>query len=330
MISIIIPVYNVSNYIRECLNSVKNQSFTNWECILIDDGSIDDSGRICDKYAEYDKRFRVIHQKNQGLTAVRNLGLREAKGDFLAWVDSDDIVHPRWLETLYNTITNNPCDISAVGYLNCSDGTIQIEDNLTIEKAAEIPKEQLIPKLYNNEISPNVWSKLYRKQFIGTTVFVLEKGEDWDFNLQLFLKEARVFQTQTPLYYYRHRKDSITRGYDFSFQINDLITKCDIYKHYLEIELDKNYRNLILNKLYRQLLDIKNYEIRQNIPDAWDNNTIYNEVFRRTYHDFIKCNETPAKFKNQIKLLYYFPSLYIIIYKIMIKFRSILFKRSDY
>ena len=113
-ISIIVPVYKVEQYLRRCLDSIVAQTFTDWECILIDDGSPDNSGRICDEYAEKDKRFRVFHQENVGVSAARNKGLDEARGEWIGFVDSDDWIEKEMYEYLYNDAieTMNPAMLS--------------------------------------------------------------------------------------------------------------------------------------------------------------------------------------------------------------------------
>lgn len=105
-ISVIVPVYNCEKYITRCLDSILSQTFQNFECIVVDDGSTDGSSTICDKYAEQDARFTVIHQKNGGVSAARNAGIDACKGEWLAFVDSDDWCEPNMLKDMYNTINN--------------------------------------------------------------------------------------------------------------------------------------------------------------------------------------------------------------------------------
>ena len=115
LISIIVPVYNVESYLPYCLESISNQTYTHFEAILVDDGSTDTSGVICDDYCKKDTRFTVIHQENQWLSGARNTGLSAAKGDFFCFVDSDDYIHPRYLEVLYNALEQTGCDVAMVG-----------------------------------------------------------------------------------------------------------------------------------------------------------------------------------------------------------------------
>ena len=111
LISVIIPVYNVVNYFDRCINSIINQTFKNLEIIIVDDGSTDGSSEACDKIAKIDNRIKVIHQINMGLSAARNAGLNIATGEYIAFVDSDDYLHPRMYEILYKEMTKNEVDM---------------------------------------------------------------------------------------------------------------------------------------------------------------------------------------------------------------------------
>ena len=111
-ISVIVPVYKVEPYLRKCLDSIVNQTYRNLEIILVDDGSPDNCGRICDEYAERDKRIRVIHQKNGGVSSARNEGLKIASGDWIGWVDSDDWIEPDMFEYLLENAKKSKADIA--------------------------------------------------------------------------------------------------------------------------------------------------------------------------------------------------------------------------
>ncbi|MDE6447932.1 MAG: glycosyltransferase, partial [Muribaculaceae bacterium] len=117
-ISIIVPIYKVERYLPECLDSIIRQTFTDWECILVDDGSPDNCGKICDEYAARDPRFRVIHQKNGGLSAARNSGISIAKAQYIGFVDSDDWIEAEMFQTLYNLIRQDDYDMAQVGIFN--------------------------------------------------------------------------------------------------------------------------------------------------------------------------------------------------------------------
>lgn len=130
--SIIIPVYNVAPYLRECLDSVLAQAFTDWEAICVDDGSTDGSGAILDEYAAKDKRFKVIHQANAGVSAARNKGLDCAAGEYVVFVDGDDVVDKDWLETFKGTIDDTNSDIIRAGLTYWSDGAAEGTEKLCV------------------------------------------------------------------------------------------------------------------------------------------------------------------------------------------------------
>ena len=141
MISIIVPVYNVEAYLDECIQSIVSQSYTNWECILINDGSTDKSGEICDTWSNKDYRIQVIHQSNQGVSTARNTGIQYAKGEFITFIDSDDWIEKDYLTNLIVTASLNPSDLCVSGIIqNLNNGTCfiykpshQISFNLNAE-----------------------------------------------------------------------------------------------------------------------------------------------------------------------------------------------------
>ena len=115
LISIIIPIYNAQKYLKECIDSALNQTYKEIEIILIDDGSTDYSGKICDSYAEKDKRVKVIHNENQGVSVSRNIGIKEAKGLYITFMDADDFVSEQYVEILYRLIKNDDSEVSIIG-----------------------------------------------------------------------------------------------------------------------------------------------------------------------------------------------------------------------
>ena len=131
LLTVIVPVYNVEKYLDTCIKSIINQTYSNLEIILVDDGSKDDSGRICDKYAEKDKRIKVIHKENEGLSEARNLGIKLSKGDYITFVDSDDYIDERMYEILIHDLEYYDVDIATCDYLRVEDYSRQIENSLS-------------------------------------------------------------------------------------------------------------------------------------------------------------------------------------------------------
>ena len=170
-ISIIVPVYQVEKYIRQCIDSILAQTFTDFELILVDDGSKDNSGKICDEYAEKDKRIRVIHKENGGLSDARNKGLDNASGNYFMFVDGDDYIAPNMAECLYKKIFEAKADIAVCNYRYIfeSDG----EKDFATENKAEVLNSNEI--FYNRKNERNygfwtvAWNKLYKREKICDT-----------------------------------------------------------------------------------------------------------------------------------------------------------------
>lgn len=233
-LSIIIPVYNVERYLSACLESVIKQSLEDYEVIIIDDGSTDGSGIICDKYKVDHQEFRVIHQENKGLSISRNLGISEAKGKYLMFLDSDDFLVPRSITDLLRLADDNNLEI--LGYKS-----VEVQAN-NIEP---IIKKQFAPKsveltsgleyMANNNFIPQVWWYIVRRDLIINNDILFPVGhmlEDAAFNLRLFSKAKRMAYVPNVVYCYRIHSESITHNrnnehqqklmWDFLYAANDV------------------------------------------------------------------------------------------------------------
>jgi len=211
LISVIIPVYNVDKYLSRCIDSVINQTYKNLEIILIDDGSTDNSGKICDEYALKNNRIIVIHKQNEGVSSARNTGLNIATGNYIGFVDSDDYIEPDMYEVLYNLLIKNEVEVSCCDYFVFSRKEkkyVQSLDN-TINGI-----------LYINEILNTksghggfLWNKLYSKNLIGNIQFdeTLIFGEDYVFVIDVFMKAKKIAFCKDAKYYYCYNPNSVTK-----------------------------------------------------------------------------------------------------------------------
>ena len=209
MISVIVPVYNVEKYIRACLDSIINQTYRDLEIILVDDGSTDNSGAICDEYAKKDSRIKVIHKENGGQSVARNIGLQKAKGEFIGFVDSDDSIELDMFESLFSAIQN--VDIAICGY-NLVAGDKRIESGL-LGQNKTLNQAELWKEIFGN-LNNAVWNKLFRRELLSGICFDAKfaHGEDLIFNI-LYLKSAKTGKyINRYLYNYYKRGDSITTG----------------------------------------------------------------------------------------------------------------------
>lgn len=222
-ISIIVPVYNVEKYVEKCIQSLINQSYKNIEIILVDDGSNDRSNKIIDEYAKVDSRILTIHQKNKGVSAARNAGLKVATGEYVGFVDPDDYVDYQMYETMLKKIELNMSDLAVCGFskvteLSDKEEIFEIKDELLSPKKCV---EDLFDFRGGYAIKPSVWNKLFRRDKIGDLKFDENIGisEDLKFFVQYILKCNSIVYVKQAFYKNLQRDGSITRSKGKAAQI---------------------------------------------------------------------------------------------------------------
>ena len=210
-ISIIVPIYNVEMYLEECINSLIHQTYSNIEIILINDGSSDSSGKICDKYKEIDNRIRVVHKENGGVSSARNAGIRLVNTKYISFVDPDDYVSEQFIEKLYNSLVDNLADIAVCNFFTIREKNI-IEDRKI--KNNSLNQEEALRLLVKDEImSSYLWNKMFKKELFENLQFDIGyRYEDIRIMHKIFLKAKKIVMIEDSLYYYRIRMDSITNS----------------------------------------------------------------------------------------------------------------------
>ncbi|WP_100486944.1 glycosyltransferase family 2 protein [Sporolactobacillus pectinivorans] len=219
-ISVIVPVYNVEHYLQRCIRSVLAQSFISLEIILVDDGSTDHSGRICDLYRKRDDRIRVIHKENGGLSDARNMGVRAATGKYIGFVDSDDFIDRDMYYWLYRTLIENTADIAEAGFLKAYSDVAEKENNETGRVTVYSGRQAAVSGIVNHRCTTYAWNKLYKRELWDT--FSFPKGklfEDEFTTYKVFHACTRVAVIDRKLYYYFQRKTSIAHA---SFTLKSL------------------------------------------------------------------------------------------------------------
>ena len=224
-VSVIVPVYNTEQYLKECVDSLLKQTLTDLEIILIDDGSPDNSAYICDEYAKLDSRVKVIHKENGGLSSARNAALDICKGEYIGFVDSDDFVEPTMFEELYNSAINYNSDISICALSTFSEKSI-IPKLLPFEKEvykdSDIMKCFFVPLLgeHPNEkikyLEGFVCRQLFKREIIGNIRFKSEReyfAEDVMFDFDIYPLCRTISVVNKPLYFYRYNGDSLSNKY---------------------------------------------------------------------------------------------------------------------
>ena len=231
-ISVIVPIYNVEKYLGRCVRSLCNQTHTNLEILLVDDGSPDCSGIMCDEFALQDPRIRVIHKKNGGLSDARNAGIEQATGDYIAFLDSDDWVDPTWLETLYKLCESYDAEIGECSYRNYFPGSIREETTCSGEIFEFTPVQAMESNLDWKYCKPVAWNKLYRRDIVGDIRYPVGKIHEDEFTTHHFYLAATkiVYVDISLINYERRNLGSITA----SFKLKNLAS-CEAFRERLHL-----------------------------------------------------------------------------------------------
>ena len=243
-ISIIVPVYNVEKYIRPCLDSILAQTFTDWECILVDDGSQDNSGELCDEYAGIDSRFVVVHKQNEGVAKARVTAFEHSKGELITFIDSDDYVSPEYLEKLSKPILEDGADMVSSDYLKVEDGCIVEPTEVLTGIYEGLQIQDFIANHYFYDkhrrgygMTIFLWTKMIRRYLV---LEGLKQGESmWYAEDQIAVFHIlqrchKLVLISDRLYYYVQRKGSAMTKYDMSLWENLIV----LMKKYEELDVD--------------------------------------------------------------------------------------------
>ena len=265
LISIIIPVYNVEKYLKECLESVINQTYTNLEIILVDDGSTDGSGNICDEYKKRDTRIKVIHKENGGVSIARNLGLNYVNGQYIGFIDSDDYVEPEYCEKLLKSIKENNVQCALCKFDKVYEKKNQ---NNTFESNYIMDANGLIMEILDVQKGFGFCTqKLWTKNALADIRYNenIKVGEDSLFCIESCKNIDKVFVLNEKLYHYRFNENSLVRKFDEKYAQKYLRamqeTKKYIDKNYNKPEIIKKFNNYIV---YNILIIVINYCFNRN------------------------------------------------------------------
>lgn len=264
IISVIVPVYNVMNYLKQCLDSIIQQTYTNLEIILVDDGSTDQSGSICDSYKEKDSRITVIHKKNGGLSDARNAGLNICKGDYISFVDSDDYLSPYFYEVLIGVAEKKNCDIVALkGGTSFWDGEEApiLAKNKEMFSAYYSNSHDVLERMLYQEIATGAPFKLYKKEVFDNIRFpVGYLYEDVATTYKPFFNAKECAIVEADIYAYRKRRDSIIRQ---SFSPKKMIC-LDIFNQLVN---DEQLKDAGLQKAAKSRVYAMTYSVFLQVPE---------------------------------------------------------------
>ena len=256
LISVIVPVYNVERYLDQCLESIVGQSYRNLEILVVDDGSTDGSGEMCDRWAERDKRIRVIHQPNGGLSAARNTALDVMQGEMVTMVDSDDVLHPSAIKVMKEALGKSQASIVVGNYTPFDeDGEPAWPQQSDQPSQIRIPQHHALFRIfYQQGLTHSAWGRLYEASlFEGIRYPVGQNYEDLAIIYPLILKCGRVAKINYTLYGYRQRQSSILGA--FSPKRADVLDICEDLEKTME-QRDQKYLKAVRSRLLSAYFNI--------------------------------------------------------------------------
>lgn len=260
LISVIVPIYNVEKYINQCIDSIINQTYTNLEIILVDDGSPDNCGKICDEYAEKDNRIKVIHKENDGVSSARNKGIEETTGDWMTFVDADDIIEENFCERMLEIakLENSQCVVCGYNRLYSNRQEMVIK-----EKCFSINGNDFFDKVFEVQSGFGFANmKLWKADLIKKENIKFDKqlrvGEDAFFCMQIAKKVEKVYYINEALYTYRFNEESVVRNFDENYVQKYLLSMQKV-KEYTQKTNQDNIKQLYNYIAYHVLLIVINY-----------------------------------------------------------------------
>lgn len=300
LISVIVPIYNVEKYLHQCLKSIINQTYKNLEIILVDDGSPDNCPKICDEYSRKDKRIKVIHKENGGLSSARNAGLDVVTGEYISFIDSDDMIDEKFIETLYNLCKENNCDISECNLQRFEKEVVKKADNYDkkIYTNYEMQRRLYIPEYFIRGIV--VWNKLYKRYLYDDIRFPTGKINEDEFTTYkvLYKCKSSICVTDEELYFYRINENSIM-GQKFNPKRLDVLDafeeRKEFYKNCGEMEL---YFDTI-SKYHKILKDL--YMNTKNINESQTYLKKIKKQLKKNCREYMRIN---CSYIKKIKVIF--------------------------
>ncbi|MBR2674004.1 MAG: glycosyltransferase family 2 protein [Mogibacterium sp.] len=305
LITVIVPAYNIADYLEPCVESILEQTYKNLEIILVDDGSKDRSGEICDKIASSDCRIKVIHKAHEGLSSARNIGIENAEGNWLAFVDGDDLIDEGMIEACYRAAFDNGCDIAVCNMLRLYDdgkteGFYKPTNTVKVVEGSE---------RLETIFQPSVCNKIFRGQLFSGIRFPIGKYYEDTFVYYMLAERAkRIVYTGQDDYYYRYRESSIIgqKGHnDNYFDFAEAVYNMAVYM------IKKNEKDFAVKACLSMYAAAR--EIEKNIKRTDENREKISELrrhYKEIYDYIIGSTDISGKQKLHMYMLRYFPSLY--------------------
>lgn len=268
LVSVIIPVYNVEKYLTRCLESVIAQTYSNLEIILVDDGSTDNSGKVCDKYQENDSRIKIIHKINGGQSDARNVGIDKACGEYIAFVDSDDWITKDYIESMYSLMITNDCDIATCGVRRIfKEVTVR---NKTEEKYKICYRDEAVKHLLYQRISTSAYGKLYKTDLWDAIRFPVGKiYEEIEPLYMIFRRSMKVVMINQCKYMYYYRVGSIVNQ-KFSLKKMDYVENCKRVLEYVKQDYPQYEKAAISRLMWAEIHVLMHMDKTSDYPEEFN------------------------------------------------------------
>lgn len=303
LVSVIVPCYKVEQYLPNCIGSIINQSYDNWELILVDDGSPDNCGDICDEYAKQDNRINVVHKENGGLSSARNAGMKIMKGDFVTFLDSDDYLHKDTLKTLVGYAEKYDAQLVQCDFVRGDETKFPIwKDD---EKVTEYDNHTIFTKFVAKII---VCGKLYKRDLLDGIIMPegIINEDDWT-TWKLYYRASKIIVTNRPLYYYTVNPNSImssakekpdTRYYGaYDERIQFFVVNKE--KKLEDVSRLQFCKSLLLSYSNKQLTKKQRKEIRTRFKDNWQilkTSNVIPSILKILFFGFTACPKVVSNF----------------------------------
>lgn len=311
-VSVVVPVYNVGRYLPYCLSSIAAQTYTDLEIILVDDGSTDDSGLICDDFSRSDKRARVIHQPNQGDFAARQAGLEAAGGEYVYFIDGDDQIRERTIELLVKVMEDCQCDMVAFDFLYTKTVQNDLSGPDEKENVEWIDVDEMVFGMLSRAdmLWCVVWNKLFRRSLLeGCSYRKYFTMNDQDFNLQVYQKIDKAPFIKQRLYYYIQSENSIQRTAANRAKrfYHNTVNRFRMLENVQPGADCEKYRAWVIDYGYRQILDRRGTEKGTEYERLFAHAT--RDIVRKTRAEYLKSPYIRLSQKVKFMFFFYFPNL---------------------
>lgn len=315
LVSIIVPIYNVEKYLKKCIESIINQTYKNIEIILVDDGSPDKCGEICEEYSKKDNRIVVIHKQNGGLSDARNKGIKVAKGKYITFVDSDDYVDYRYIELLYKAVKENNTKIA-----QCNIAKVNMSGNIIArlgykENSIKTSKNML-NDIYSSHLIENivVWNKLYLKEMFNNISFPVGKIHEDEFTtFKILYNVDKISIVNEYLYYYRQTDESII-GKKFNKKRMDLLEALEERISFLKEKKEYDLYKKTL-KYYIEQLRVYFIKTKKYIGNSSKIQKTIKYKYKIACEEYLKLKEIPNKEKIKSLIFLVLPNIFYMIKK---------------